>query len=562
MKKKSNAQPSHNHPLVQSEERYKAFISQSTEGIWRCELEKPLSIKISIKKQLDHIFKYGYLAECNDAMAKMYGFKKAEELIGARLSDLLIPTESKNIEYLTAFIKSGYKLGYTESHEQDTFGNLHIFENNLIGIIQDGFVLRAWGTQRDITQQKKTRERQDFLNKVSNKLVMSLNQEVTLKEIAQLVVPYLADYCRIATIDEDNIIKELTVNHKDPTKINLAEALFDNYKNDPQRTYGIPTIIKSGKPEIIEKIDTKILKKFHTSPKLIAIVKELELKSYMGVPLIARDKVIGAMTFSSVKENRYYTKDDLAFAMELAGRIALTLDNIHLFKESQEAISLRDEFISVASHELKTPITSMKIFTQILQKNAELDKDSKTLPTLEKMDRQINKLTELIYNLLDISKIQAGRLEYTMKDFSFDEMIKDLIEIHQHISTRHTLVLKNNRKQTIYGDEDRLSQVVSNLITNAIKYSPNAKSIEIKITSSKKFIKVAVKDSGIGMSKEHFDKIFNRFYRVSDSDDQTYPGLGIGLYICKEIITRHQGNLWVESFPDKGSIFYFTLPKL
>ncbi|MBA3724429.1 MAG: PAS domain S-box protein [Candidatus Levybacteria bacterium] len=151
--------------LLQSEERYKAFISQSTEGIWRCELEKPLSMKDPIKKQLAHIFKYGYLAECNDAMAQMYGYKKAAELKNIRLKDIMVPTDEENSNYLTDFIKSNFKLQKRRSHERDKYGNSHIFENNLIGIIENGYVLRAWGTQRDITEQIKANERQEFWKK-------------------------------------------------------------------------------------------------------------------------------------------------------------------------------------------------------------------------------------------------------------------------------------------------------------------------------------------------------------------------------------------------------------
>lgn len=862
--------------LKQSEERYKAFIAQSTEGIWRFELEKPLSIKWPVKKQLDHTFTYAYLAECNDAMAKMYGYTKAEEIIGARLTDMLIPSDPNNVEYIKTFITSNYKLNDMETREIDKHGNIHIFENNLVGIVENGFVSRAWGTQRDITKQKLEEERQAFLEKVNNKLVSSLDHHVTLKEIAQLIVPYLADYCRIAVVDSNNSIKEIAVNHKDPTKVTLAQDLYESYKDLPQSTYGIPTLLRKGKPELIPEITDKLLVKHKTTPEVIKIVKQIGLKSYMGVPLIARNKIIGAMTFSSVQEDRFYTKKDLQFVTELAHRIALTLDNIRLFKEAQEelrereqiavnlqkeeerlrlaqeaghlgvfdwdmlkdqvqwstelekiygikqgglkrsynafndmihpedkkltaktfndklkttdnvelefriirpdgsirwiyskaqvffdekrrpirsvginiditermqqqvnlrflaeagkilgsslnyettlsqvaklavpqvadwfgidildekgnlkqiavghkdptkikwaremrkkyppdmnsprglpyvlktgkselypfiteqmlemtardkehlkyikeigltsvmivplfaekkpigaitfvssetkrqftkedlaiaeelahraslaienaklyksaqdAITLRDDFISVASHELKTPITSVKIFTQVLLKHAELNSDEKAIKSLNKMDKQVDKLTELVYNLLNIAKIQSGRMEFSKKTFDFDQMVHESVDVLQHMTTKHQLIIVGKTNKTFTGDEDRIGQVLSNLISNAIKYSPQAEKVVITLTAKNDQIGVAVQDYGIGMAKQHLNKIFNRFYRVSGATDKTFPGLGIGLYISDEIIKRHGGKLWAESKPGKGSTFFISLP--
>ncbi len=157
--------------LRKSDERYKAFIETSTEGIWRFELEKPLNIKDSVEQQLEHCYKYAYLAECNDACAKMYGYKKAEEMVGARLTDMLIPTDKNNIEYLTAFIKSGYKLINTESKELTKTGKVRYFSNTFTGIVDNGLVKRAWGTQRDITREKEIEHTKDnFILNASHEL--------------------------------------------------------------------------------------------------------------------------------------------------------------------------------------------------------------------------------------------------------------------------------------------------------------------------------------------------------------------------------------------------------
>jgi signal transduction histidine kinase len=221
---------------------------------------------------------------------------------------------------------------------------------------------------------------------------------------------------------------------------------------------------------------------------------------------------------------------------------------------------VRDEFISVASHELKTPVTSVKMFIQVLKKHSEQIGDEKAVIHLSRIDKQVNKLTELIYDLLNVSKIQAGKMDFKYEIFDFDKSVKEIVNVLQQSSDKHKLILNGKAGKKIYGDEERIGQVVNNLVSNAIKYSPKAAEIIIKLSANQKNVLFSVKDYGIGMSKEHFNRIFERFYRAFDGNDKTFPGLGIGLYISSEIIKRHGGKLWVESIPGKGSTFSFSLP--
>lgn len=175
--------------LEKTEERYKQFVNLSSEGIWRFELEKPLSITLSPKKQIDHMYTYAYLAECNDAMAKMYGYKNSAEIIGGRLGDFLIKSDKNNIDYLTAFIKSGYRLQNTESHELDRFGKLRFFSNSLTGHVESGFLKRAWGLQREITEQKQMDEKMQKLNDKLQSEVATLNTFFDLLPIGLAIAP-------------------------------------------------------------------------------------------------------------------------------------------------------------------------------------------------------------------------------------------------------------------------------------------------------------------------------------------------------------------------------------
>lgn len=222
----------------------------------------------------------------------------------------------------------------------------------------------------------------------------------------------------------------------------------------------------------------------------------------------------------------------------------------------------KDEFISIASHELKTPLTSIKVFTEILKKSLNGEAGEKAHKYLQRLDEQIGKLTTLIGDLLDISKIQSGHLDFHKEYFFIAPLIKEVIEDLQDSTQKHHIVFNQNNQADveIYADRDRLGQVMVNLLTNAIKYSPQADKIVVDMKNSDVSVEVGITDFGVGISQEHLEKIFDRFYRVYDNDDITYPGLGMGLYISSEIIKYHGGKLNVKSKKGSGSTFTFTLP--
>jgi signal transduction histidine kinase len=220
----------------------------------------------------------------------------------------------------------------------------------------------------------------------------------------------------------------------------------------------------------------------------------------------------------------------------------------------------KDEFMSMASHELKTPITSMKVFTQILQKNFTDLTDPKPLYYLGKIEGQLNKLNLLVKELLDVSRLQTGRLELHKEIFPLSDMLTEIGQQMQYATNRHTIQIQNTFKGTIFGDKERLGQVLVNLLSNAIKYSPDNSSIIVKGKRDKNKILVEVIDQGIGISKKHQKHIFDRFARVEDTQVSTFPGMGVGLYIASQIIQRHNGTLSVASKKNYGSTFTIMLP--
>jgi PAS domain S-box-containing protein len=220
----------------------------------------------------------------------------------------------------------------------------------------------------------------------------------------------------------------------------------------------------------------------------------------------------------------------------------------------------KDDFIGIASHELKTPVTSIKAYTQVLEKMLLKKGEIKEAAMIGRMDAQINRLTSLISDLLDVTKINSGKLQFNDREFDFVPMVQELIEDLQRTTEKHTLIENHADIGIVFGDKERIGQVISNLITNAIKYSPQADKIMITTSLKDKEVRLCVQDFGIGISEDKLNKVFEQFYRVSGDMQHTFPGLGLGLYISSEIIKREGGKIWVTSSVGKGSTFCFSIP--
>ena len=235
-----------------------------------------------------------------------------------------------------------------------------------------------------------------------------------------------------------------------------------------------------------------------------------------------------------------------------------TCTDIDEFKQFQQQ---KDSFLGIASHELKTPLTSLKLYSQFLEKNLRRQNDDKNADVAQKMDDQINKLTSLVNDLLDVTKIQNGKILLNTSEFNFDELVTEIVD-EQQMSTTQKINLEAETIGTVSGDRNRISQVMSNLINNAIKYSPDSDKVLIttKLNENNNVV-FCVKDYGIGIPENKKDKVFEQYYRVSGSKEHTFPGLGLGLYISSEIIKRSGGKIFVNSVEGHGSEFCFEIPK-
>lgn len=253
-----------------------------------------------------------------------------------------------------------------------------------------------------------------------------------------------------------------------------------------------------------------------------------------------------------------------------AARLTKTIDQIRINlkdalvkqekdrKEIEDLLRKKDEFLNIASHELRTPLTSMKAYMQILQKRMTGVDNTVTLDFLKKANVQMDKLTLLINDLLDVSKIQAGQLMFTFSRFNFHDLMVETVTQFRAISS-HQIILNSSQALYITADRNRLEQVMNNLLSNAIKYSPNAGRVMVDSVVDQDCLYVRVQDFGIGIPEQESPYIFDRFFRVKEIAGK-FSGLGLGLHITKEIIERHAGCIGVESRQGEGSIFWFKIP--
>jgi signal transduction histidine kinase len=405
-------------------------------------------------------------------------------------------------------------------------------------------------------------DKMHFLSEASKILSSSIDYNVTLAVVAKLLVTNIADFC-IIDILEGHKLKRLAVKVSDPTKQKLALKMFDFIPN-PKNKLAIYDTAKLGTPVIIPKATKRWLRTVSRIEEERKVIQELALNSHLFVPLKSRGEVIGVLTIASMDKNFSYSNEDAVFIEELATRIAIAVDKARLYSEAQNALQMRDEFLSIASHELKTPLTSILLNLQgVLKKISNINSKEPQIEEIRKMvelsKHQSDRMTRLINDLLNVSVASTGRLKIEKEKMDLSALVEDvLLQFKTKLESSHIKVIFKN-KEKIVGrwDKIRLEQVISNLLSNAIKYGNN-KPIVIELRKEEKSAVFIIKDNGIGIGKKDQEMIFQQFRRAVAP--QTYSGLGVGLYISNQIVDAHKGSIFVSSIPGKGSTFTVILP--
>ncbi|HVF55138.1 MAG TPA: PAS domain S-box protein [Pyrinomonadaceae bacterium] len=434
-----------------------------------------------------------------------------------------------------------------------------------------GRIMRWFGTATDIHDQKQAEEALRYLAEAGALLASSLDYETTLARLAHLSVSSLADYCLIDVVEDDGKIRRVATAHVDPSKEELVREL-ERYPPSPDRPEGVARVLRTGRPEIVT-VDDEKLNALTRSHEHTEILRRLGLKSFMTVPLVTRERTIGAITFALVTPERAYTGEDLAFGEELARRAALAIDNARLYGRAREVNRVKDEFLATLSHELRTPLTPIIGWVHMIRSGRISAAD--ITQGLSVIDKNSQSLARLINDLLDMSSILSGKMRIERAPVEIEAVIRQAIETVRPEAEKSGVGLEvtmcdddaradgDGQPPSVSGDSTRLVQVFCNLLNNAVKFSEKGGHVRVECRADGGRMRVSVEDEGIGIAPDFLPHVFERFRQADGSSTRAHGGLGIGLALVKSFVEAHGGAVEADS-PGEGlgSRFTVVLPLL
>lgn len=439
-------------------------------------------------------------------------------------------------------------------------------DNGIPHFAPDGSFMGYIGSCIDITERKHVEEQQRLLAVTSDLLGTSLDYATTLRNVAQILVPTIADYCLLYSLEEDGYYRQVVGMHRDPHKQTLLDELGQIYRIDPDSPHSLVMQVIRTRTTIIGMQSSEAdARRIVSDSRILEIYRALNPTSYIVVPLIVRDVVRGTILLAMAESGRRYSEEDRAVVTEIAQRCALAIENARLYLDAQRAIRTRDQFMTIASHELKTPLTSIIGFTSLILRRHERDAvlNERDARALQMVMHQSTRLNQLVSLLLDMGRIETGQLQIEPALLDIVALMRRTIEQVQLAVDRHTLTIDTAPATLmVMGDELRLEQVFQNLLYNAVKYSPLGGPVRVTITQSSDTVEIQVRDRGIGIPAAAQPHIFERFYRASNVNAQHISGMGVGLYVAREIVNRHGGSIAVQSTEGMGSTFTVMLPLL
>jgi PAS domain S-box-containing protein len=509
------------------------------------------------------IARMGVTAAVNRAYLRMFGYTAAAQVVGQPLLCDVAPHERVRIAERMRQREQGAQVPTAyETVGQRQDGSLFPFHVEVGRIIFQG-TLASVGFFTDITARKQVEERLHFLTEVSAVLATSLDYTATLERVARLTIPYLADWCGVDMLVEDGSLQRLAVAHTDPAKEAAVREGQQRYPPDPARPHPILRVFATGQSECMPDIPDSLLQAVAHDAVHLEMMRSIGMCSILHVPLTVRGRVLGVITLVMAESGRRYTEADQHFAEDVARRCALALDNARLYVEAQQAIKVRDQFVTIASHELKTPLTAMLGYIELLQRRNERggllsERDTRMLQTVA---RQGARLNGLVNELLDFSRLNTGQLQIEPTRLDMRVLVERLVEDLQPTLTQHQLVVEYPAAELVVrGDEVRLEQVLYNIVNNAIKYSPAGGTVAIGVEERGGDACVVVRDGGIGIPAAALNRLGEAFFRAENATLLHIGGTGVGLYIAKAILALHGGRLDVESVEGHGTTVTLLIP--
>lgn len=413
---------------------------------------------------------------------------------------------------------------------------------------------------RDITDRKRAEETQRFLAEASSVLTSSLDYEGTLRSVARLVVPRFADWCVIYIVQEGQIHRVETA-HADPEREKAARAL-KRYVLDPSRPHPVFPVIETGEADLIEDVPASLIPSVAQDVEHRDLLQALGLGSIVIVPLVARGETLGAMAWIREPGNSRYRTDDLPIAEEIGRRAALAIDNAALYRQARQAIAARDEVMAIVSHDLGNPLSAIFVGTRLLKRHLESGNgDAKGVRQVEDIRRAASQMERLIGDLLEIHRIEAGRLEVELEPQSLGRLVEEVCRSIEPLAADKSIRLDWTEASQvplrIQADHDRFLQAMSNLLGNAVKFTPEGGVVSVHVAERDGGCTISVLDTGPGIAPQDLPHIFDRFWQPRKQGRQ---GVGLGLAIAKGIVEAHGGEIRAENRNERGAAFHISLP--
>lgn len=455
----------------------------------------------------------GIITSWNKAAERIFGYTE-EEAIGQHIS-LIIPSERLSEEdFIIGQIANGKKVDHFETIRRTKYGtDVHLSVTVSPVVDARGKIIGASKVARDISAIKQAAEKKGMLAAIAD----TSDDSIVSKTLDGIITSWNQAAERMFGYSQKEAIGK-HISLIIPTERIEEEAFIISEVSRGKKVDHLQTVRKSkdGRPIPI---------------------------SLTVSPILDDDgKIIGASNISR----------------DITDHLALQEEKARLYDEIKVLNDKKDEFIGLASHELKTPLTSILGYLQIL--NNDMSEDRKK-EFLRRTVQQVRKLNSLVSDLLDISKVQAGKLQFNPASFDLCSVVRDAIDLITFSNPNHHIHLHTELTElTLTGDSQRIEQVVLNLLTNAIRYAPGSFEIDVSILQENGLVKVGVRDQGIGIPEDKLEEVFSRFYRITEN--KNVSGLGLGLYLSQQIVERHHGRIWAESKPGEGSSFFFTLPMM
>ncbi len=524
------------------------------------------------------------ITRVNQAALDMLGVESIDELTGnlAELGVRLRPRDPEtgapvpDSEQTFRLAELGESLVHDVLVRHAKSGQDHVVRAAAAPIRVEGRVTGAVVIHTDVTERRRSAQQRAealartealtqswrFLADATAVLSSSLDHQQSLQALADLAVPRLGDWCVIELLDREGALEPLAIASGDAKQVALAREWRRRYPPSPQSRAGAMAVIRTGRSELYREITDEVLARSHDSDDARRILRQLGLRSAIIVPLKVHGAPIGAVSLLATASRPPYDESDLTLLEELAYRAGLAIENARLYREAQLAIQRRDELFSMAAHELKTPLASLELhiagLLRLLERG-EVPSRERLIGKLQRTRVQVGRLTSLIHELLDVSRAVSGRLPIERRDVDLGELTGAVLGRFQEAAAAAGCELRAALQPGVIGqwDPDRLDQVLTNLLTNAIKYGPG-RPIEVSVERRGGGAGLRVRDHGVGIHPRDHARIFERFERATST--RHYGGVGIGLWIVREIVRAHGGNISVDSAPGQGATFEVQLP--